>query len=224
MPKRYAILATMLAVLSAVSLGFAVTPPPATAVGTTSLAVALPTPPPPLPRLMLPARSVFRPSLTVADGNENGLGQFGKGSLGVSQGLIGVFLDGDDSTASILDSTGIVNVDLHDKTYHGRRVRAITMDAVTLDDGTLIHRGIATGNGTGITVPAIVGNPNQQPTPFPVGAATPIPTTPLFNQPNNLTVRAPQAPRITPEPNPADSSKPGGPIFPQATTQPQRSL
>jgi hypothetical protein len=218
MRKRYAVIAMVLAVSSAVSIGFAVTPPPATAVGTTSLAVALPTAPPPLPPLVLPARSVFRPALTAANADDNGLGTFGKGGLGVSQGLIGVFLDGDDSTASILDNTGIVNVDLRDKTYHGHHVRSITMDSVTIDDGTIIHRGIATGNGTGVTVPAIVGNPYGSPTPLLFGSpAPPFPTTQPIGQGANV----PQGPLITPEPNPADTTRTQ--LFPGATPQPPRS-
>jgi len=218
MRRRYAVIAMVFAASSAVSIGFAVTPPPATAVGTTSLAVALPTEPPPLPPLVLPPRSVFRPALTAATANDNGLGSFGKNGLGVSQGLIGVFLDGDDSTASILDNTGIVNVDLRDKTYHGHHVRSITMDSVQLDDGTTIHRGIATGNGTGVTVPAIVGNPYGNPTPLVFGSpAAPFPTTP----PNEQGASPPQGPRITPEPNPADNATTQ--LFPGATPQPPRS-
>lgn len=222
MPRLYMALAAILAASTVVSIAFAVTPPPTAVGGTESVAVSLPSPPPSLAPLNLPWRNVFRPALSdsTTSGAEN---FFSKNNLGVSEGLVGVYLDGDNSTASILDNTGIVNVDLHDKTYHGIGVRSIALDRVVLDDGTVIHRGIAPNNGSGLAVPAIVGTPGTSEAPN-VNPQAGVPSQTLQTQPFlqeqlNPSAPVPQQPSITPEPDPADSQPP----LPTATSLPKRS-
>jgi hypothetical protein len=184
---------TVVGVMSFTGSVLAITLPGGTVVGHGSPAVTMPTDPPSLPPLQMPHRNAFRAAYTAqtSAANEKKGDDTDQNGVELSYGVVGVWLDGALSTATILDKTGIVSVDLATQTYHGKAVRSITMNEVTLADGTIIHRGIAPANGSGdtipdITVPDIIESPSLAP------VLQPTPTLPA---------RAPAAPVITPEPD-----------------------
>ena len=158
--------------------GLALPPPATIPVIATS---TLPPPPTPLPQMRLPGRGVFAApdasGATTVGQNANGSAT---ATMDLSFGVVGVYIDGANSSASILEPTGETKVTLGAE-FHGHRVVDITMDGVTLDDGSRITRGLGVNNGTGEEVPAIVATGSPAPSPEP----TPTPPTFGAQQPTN---------------------------------------
>lgn len=149
-------------VASAISLATAASAP-----APVSASASLPPDPTPLPKLQLPGHDVFRMANdAVANDKHNGPKDQTPANVALAYGVLGVYLDGANSTASIFDKDGIHTVALSgpNNNYHGHRVIAIAMDSVRLDDGTLIHRGLGVNNTSGSDVPAIVATPTDSPT------------------------------------------------------------
>jgi hypothetical protein len=138
-----------------------------------SLATLPPEPTPP-PAVNLPGRELMRPNDVAAiqvDANANGAGA--NGNFNISQGVIGVILNGDDSMASILTPQGIKYVRIGDL-FDGKRVIDISMLGVRLNDGKLIPRGLGV-NPNGATGAA--GEAAPQNIVPPIGGTMPGTTT-----------------------------------------------
>lgn len=146
---------------AALSLGYAFSDTPNTPEQTTIVVAEIPSPPPSLApfRIATRANSLFIPD-DLAETPAAEAGHDG-GITIASYGVLGVSLAGEDSYATLQTPDGIHTVNM--KTIiNGHHIRTISLMGITLDDGTIIPRGLAVDSGATPAPVSVPGIGTQQ--------------------------------------------------------------
>lgn len=153
------------------SLAYAVTAPTPSSTSPLLIVATLPPSPTPLPPLRIPRAAsgdIFTPDNDATEASPNAIpGNTDKVAIS-AYGVLGVSLAGDDSYATIATPDGPHTVNMQ-SVINGHHIRSITVMGVTLDDGSIIPRGLSVD--TPSERPATLVPPIASPTP-----ATPQPT------------------------------------------------